>query len=207
MPVVVIDPGGNAGPGGRLGGEAFQRAQLEGQGGMPCLDHRVVQSRPGSAHRLADLQDKLGAAGKHAMAEAAELAADLGYLPLALAQVATFIRDRRETCAGYRRRLRDQRRRLSEILPEDALADDYRTTVAATWSISVERADALPPVGLARPVLILVSTLDPNGVPIDVVTSSAARTFIAGQPAPSSPDGRAAVDEQDCRMRWPTCIG
>lgn len=39
------------------------------------------------------------------MGEAAELAADLGYLPLALAQAATFIRDRHETCAGYRRRL------------------------------------------------------------------------------------------------------
>jgi hypothetical protein len=41
------------------------------------------------------LHDKLGGAG----AEAAELAADLGYLPLAVAQAATFIRDRVETCA------------------------------------------------------------------------------------------------------------
>jgi hypothetical protein len=115
-----------------------------------------------SPEAIAYLQNKLGAGGQHVMAEARELAADLGYLPLALAQAATFVRDRGETCAGYRRRLGNRRRRLSEILPEDALADDYRATVAATWSISVKRADALAPAGLARPVLQLVSTLDPG---------------------------------------------
>lgn len=149
---------------------------------------------------VAYLQDKLGAAGTDVMAEAAILAADLGYLPLALAQAATFIRDRGETCAGYRRRFGDRRRRLSEILPKDALADDYRKTVAATWSISVDRADVLAPVGLARPMLQLVSTLNPNGVPLDIVTSPAARTVIAEQRAPSaSGGGPAAVEEQDCR--------
>jgi hypothetical protein len=148
---------------------------------------------------IAYLQNKLDAAGQHVMTEAGELAADLGYLPLALAQAATFVRDRGETCAGYRHRLGNRRRRLSEILPEDALADDYRATVAATWSISVERADALAPVGLARPVLQLVSTLDPNGVPIDVVTSPAARAFIARRRVSPASDKRVTVDEQDCR--------
>jgi hypothetical protein len=81
---------------------------------------------------IAYLHDKLGGAGTPAVAEAAELAADLGYLPLAVAQAATFIRDRVETCTGYRRRLGDRQRRWSEILPADALADDYRATVAAT---------------------------------------------------------------------------
>jgi hypothetical protein len=152
-----------------------------------------------AAEAIAYLHDKLGAAGTDAMTEAAKLAADLGYLPLALAQAATFIRDRGETCAGYCRRLRDRRRRLSEILPHDALADDYRATVAATWSISVDRADALTPVGLARPVLQLLSTLDRNGVPLDIVVSPAARTVIAGKLAPWAPEGRALVEEQDCR--------
>ena len=80
-----------------------------------------------------------------------------------------------------------------------ALADDYRTTVEATWSISVELADALIPIGLARPVLQLVSTLDPNGVSLDVVASPAARAAIAGQRASSVSGGQAAVEEQDCR--------
>jgi hypothetical protein len=152
-----------------------------------------------AAEAVAYLQDKLSASGIDVIPQAAELAADLGYLPLALAQAATFIRDRCETCAGYRRRLGDRRRRLPEILPEDALADDYRATVAATWSISVDRADALTPIGLARPVLQLVSTLDPNGVPLDIVTSSATYVAVASQRASSASDGPPAVDEQDCR--------
>ncbi|MGQ0776276.1 MAG: hypothetical protein ACT4NY_17925 [Pseudonocardiales bacterium] len=145
------------------------------------------------------LRDKLGSAGPDVLAEAAELAADLGYLPVAPAQAATFILDRRETCAGYRRRLGDRHRRLSEILPEDAPADDYRSTAAATWSISLELADKLPPAGLARPMLRLLSTLDPNGVPLDVVTSSAARTVIGRQRASPGSWERGAVEGQDCQ--------
>jgi hypothetical protein len=48
------------------------------------------------------------------LAEVDELAADLGFLPLALAQAAAFMVDRGETCTGYRRRLTDRRRRLAE---------------------------------------------------------------------------------------------
>jgi hypothetical protein len=151
------------------------------------------------AEAVAYLEDKLDRARGDVMTEAAELAADLGYLPLALAQAAAFIRDRDDTCAGYRRRLGDRRRRLSEILPEDALADDYRFTVAATWSISVGCADRLTPVGLARPMLQLLSTLDPNGVCLDVVTSPVARTLVAAQRASPRSDRECPVDEQDCR--------
>jgi hypothetical protein len=74
------------------------------------------------------------------LAEAGELAADVGYLPLALAQAASFILDQGESCAGYRTRLTDRRVRLAWLFPEDALADEYRSTVAATWSISIEAA-------------------------------------------------------------------
>jgi tetratricopeptide (TPR) repeat protein len=151
------------------------------------------------AEAVGYLHDKLAAAGTEVMAEASELAADLGYLPLALAQAATFIRDRGDTCAGYRCRLSDRRRRLTEILPDDALADDYRSTVAATWSISVEHADQLAPVGLASPVLQLVSTLEPNGVPVEIVTCAAARSVIAEQRVSFALDVPAALDEQDCR--------
>jgi tetratricopeptide (TPR) repeat protein len=152
-----------------------------------------------AAEAVGYLQDKLAAAGTEVMAEASELAADLGYLPLALAQAATFIRDRGDTCANYRRRLRNRRRRLAEVLPDDALADDYRSTVAATWSISVEHADQLPPIGLASPVLQLLSTLEPNGVPVEIVACTAAWRIIAEQRVSLASDAPAAVDEQDCR--------
>lgn len=110
--------------------------------------------------------------------ELGALAADLAYLPLALAQAASFILDRRETVAGYRRRLHDRRQWLGQLFPDDALADDYRSTVAATWAISVERADQLAPVGVAGAVLELVSVLDPNGVPLEVTTAPAVLRFL-----------------------------
>jgi ribulose-5-phosphate 4-epimerase/fuculose-1-phosphate aldolase len=113
------------------------------------------------------------------MREADELAADLGYLPLALAQAGAFILDRGDTCARYRARLADRRRRLAELFPPDALADDYRDTVAATWSMSIEAADALHPAGLARPVLELLSVLDPNGIPTDLLSTDAATAYAA----------------------------
>ncbi|QYN35256.1 tetratricopeptide repeat protein [Pseudonocardia sp. DSM 110487] len=128
------------------------------------------------------------------MWEADELAADLGHLPLALAQAGAFILDRGDTCVGYRARLADRRRRLAELFPPDALADDYHDTVAATWSISIEAADALPPAGLARPVLELLSVLDPSGIPADLLTTPAAIEYASAHgPAPPR-DGQDLLD-------------
>ena len=64
--------------------------------------------------------------------------------------------------------------------PDDALADDYRATAAATWSISIQAADRLPPAGLSRALLELLAVLDPNGVPVDVVRTAAAAAYVAG---------------------------
>jgi hypothetical protein len=114
--------------------------------------------------------------------EVDELAADLGYLPLALAQAAAYILDRGETCAGYRTRLVDRRRRLVDVLPADALADDYRATTAVTWSISIDAADALAPVGFASPLLQLLSVLDPHGVPTSLLATPAANAYVATHP-------------------------
>ncbi|WP_199440523.1 NB-ARC domain-containing protein [Umezawaea beigongshangensis] len=108
------------------------------------------------------------------------LAEDLGHLPLALAQAAAHVADRLLTCADYRERLADRRRSLVDLLPEDdALPDEHTASVAATWSMSVELADAMRPVGLARPLLELASVLDPNGVPLAVLTAPAARAHLA----------------------------
>ncbi|MEU8004406.1 hypothetical protein AB0B66_24890 [Catellatospora sp. NPDC049111] len=101
------------------------------------------------------------------------VAADLGYLPLALAQAAAYMIDREITCSTYRVRLADRRRSLEHFLPEpESLPDEHRATVAATWSLSIEHADTLRPAGLARPVLRLASLLDPNGIPAPVLTAA-----------------------------------
>jgi hypothetical protein len=114
--------------------------------------------------------------------EAAELARDLGYLPLALAQAVAYLIDRNLTCARYRGRLTDRRRLLVSLFPDrDSLPDQHQATVAATWSLSVEQADQLEPVGVARPLLEIASVLDANGIPAEVFSSAAALTLLAAR--------------------------
>lgn len=105
------------------------------------------------------------------------VAADLGHLPLALSQAAAYMLDRNLTCADYRRRLDDQRRTLVSLVPEnEGLPDQHQDTIAATWSLSIERADQLSPLGLARPLMDALSLTDPNGFPVALLSTD---TFLA----------------------------
>jgi hypothetical protein len=107
------------------------------------------------------------------------LAEDLGYLPLALAQAATYIADRQLTCKRYRQLLADRRTRVADLLPElHALPDDHTTTVTATWSLSIELANQLAPTGLAGPMLALTALLAPNGIPTAVLTAPSSLTYL-----------------------------
>ncbi len=124
------------------------------------------------------------------------LAADLGHLPLALAQAAAYIIDTHVTCARYRRLLADRLRKLADLLPEpSALPDDQAVTVAATWSLSIEHADRLRPAGLARPMLQLAGMLDPNGIPTDVLTSRPALTHLTRHRTPDTQQPIPATTE------------
>jgi hypothetical protein len=125
------------------------------------------------------LRDKLGDAPERLIGAEA-LAADVDFLPLALAQAAAYIADRAIDCGIYRSRFADQRRQLADISPEPgSLPDDYGTPVATTWALSVEAADRLAPAGLAHPVLRLLSLLDSNGVPTSVLTAPATLKLLA----------------------------
>lgn len=144
---------------------------------------------------LAYLQQAITNGPARKLDGASALATELGYFPLALAQAAAFIQDRQETCAGYGELLRDSP--LSKALPAIAIADDYQSTVTATLWISVERADRLPPEGLARATLQFASGLDPNGAPIDLFTTDAARRYIGAHLATAK--GRnTGPNKQDC---------
>ncbi|WP_439657750.1 tetratricopeptide repeat protein [Lentzea sp. HUAS TT2] len=108
----------------------------------------------------------------HLASGAAELAVRLGCLPLALAQAAAFMLDRGLSCSDYHARWASRRRSLVSLLPElDGLPDEHRATVATTWSLSVEQANRLEPVGIAGILLEVASVLDPNGIPADLFTS------------------------------------
>ncbi|GGK04897.1 ATP-binding protein [Pilimelia anulata] len=125
----------------------------------------------------------------------AGLAADLGYLPIALSQATALMRVRRWSCTGYRRRFAAARE-LGDVFPDEgsdfnraALANT--ATVAATWRLSVRAADADRPRGLATPLLEVASLLDPNGTPELIFTSAAARSAVADRA------GAAAVTADD----------
>jgi tetratricopeptide (TPR) repeat protein len=105
------------------------------------------------------------------------LAADLGHLPLALAQAAAYLIDSGESAAAYRDLLADRATALTDLAP-DALPDEQATALSAAWSLSIDRADALRPAGLARPMLHLASLLDANGIPQSVLTSLPALTYL-----------------------------
>ncbi|MEU9063971.1 tetratricopeptide repeat protein [Streptomyces sp. NPDC048430] len=140
---------------------------------------------------VAYLVDFLAEHGRHDDPnEIRALAQDLGHLPLALSQAAAYIVDAdipvgcsrctHRQCPSYHRRLADRATSLASMLPEPStLPDDQNTTVSATWSLSIERADSLNPAGLARPALQLAAMLDPNGIPQNVLTSGPARTYLA----------------------------
>ncbi|MFC6018399.1 tetratricopeptide repeat protein [Plantactinospora solaniradicis] len=112
---------------------------------------------------------------QHAIA----LAKDLDHLPLALAQAAAFIRDRELDCVAYRRRLGDVRLGLADVVPpEDGLPDNQRTTLAATWALSIEAADKAGPPGLAHSILNLACLLQPEAIPLAFFTSGPAIDYI-----------------------------
>ncbi|MDT7844202.1 tetratricopeptide repeat protein [Streptomyces justiciae] len=139
---------------------------------------------------LAYLHTKLAAHGcVQPDPDVPELAAELGHLPLALAQAAAYIADQGLMCGQYLTRLRDRRRSLTDLVPEHGgLPDDHRETVAAVWELSVERADQMRPRGLARPLLELASVLDSNGIPSCVLTNEAARAYLLAMAVPEIPE-------------------
>ncbi|MET7425174.1 FxSxx-COOH system tetratricopeptide repeat protein [Dactylosporangium sp. NPDC005555] len=127
----------------------------------------------------------------HRVDEAADLAQDLGWLPLALAQAAAYITDQDLTCAGYRRRL--SRRDLHALRPS-TLPDDQHAAVANTWALSIDLADTATG-GIAGILLQLASLLDPNGIPPQLFTTTAVTAYCAariGQPVEAN-DAHDAV--------------
>lgn len=117
---------------------------------------------------------------------AGELARELGYLPLALAQAAAVIAKRGLTYEDYLHRFSDRERSLHDHLPP-AREDPYPRGTAEAILLSVEAAEEATP--RAREMLELISVLAPAGVPLRILYGAPG---VDGSPAPADP---AAVDE------------
>ncbi|MGW0924966.1 tetratricopeptide repeat protein [Streptomyces sp. NPDC002755] len=156
-----------------------QDAALIGPGRIR-LEVGVFTPEQATAH----LADALVAYGRSdPCEELAMLAADLGYLPLAVSQAAAYLCDTGATVASYRQALADRVTALRELAP-DVLPDQQPHTVAAAWVLSIDHADTLRPAGLARLLLQLAAHLGPNGIPHTALTSAPARTYLTDHRSP-----------------------
>jgi thioredoxin-like negative regulator of GroEL len=128
----------------------------------------------------------------HAIEGVDALVDDLGLLPLALAQAASYIKNQALSCQLYSQRFRDRQTALAEILPADALADDYHATLSTSIGLSTSAADTLAPEHQARSALVLAAFLSPNGIPEAVFLSPTALTFLnrtySGRRTPPPPN-------------------
>jgi tetratricopeptide (TPR) repeat protein len=120
--------------------------------------------------------------------EALDLAEDLGCLPLALTLAADTIAESEFGCREYRVMFADRKQRINL-----SSADGFGTTAAAVWSLALDRADQLPPPGLARPALALTALLGIGGIPGAVLTSRAACDYITGRQPADERSVRAAL--------------
>src|SRR5215475_13983880 len=153
----------------------------------------VTTNRPGAVElgpfsdreSLSYLSTKLQA-DRDQWTGALDLAAELGFLPIALAQAGTLMAYTGIGCQEYRTRMAGWRQQLG------VGNGTSPTAVADTGALALEFADRLPPAGLARPMLALISMLDPNGIPGVVLTTPAACAYL-------SRFGGAAVDEVQAR--------
>lgn len=154
-------------------------AALSG-GGRSLIDVGVYTEAEAENYLRQRLTPSLKQLPLGALDEAAQVGADLGFLPLGLAHAAALIIDQALTCGGYRRILSD-RKRAMEGLFTDADSDGYDLTVATTWTLAIEAADRLDPSGFARPLADLVAACEATGVPETLFTTHSAREFLAAK--------------------------
>jgi hypothetical protein len=133
------------------------------------------------------------------------LISELQFHPLALAQAAAYVLRAGTTCREYVALFHRRGVDVRNLFPDIDAADEYAFTVVTAWSIAQDAADAIEPLGLARPALALASMLDPDGIPEGVWTGLAGRNFLTAHrpephPAPDYFDFRAVVSANQARQ-------
>ncbi len=101
---------------------------------------------------------------------AAELAEELGCLPLALAHAKAFMDETGTSLEDYLDLFKEQRRKLLD----EAKALDYPVSVAATWKMSFDAARTLAPS--SSDLVTVCSFLAPDAIPV-AVFSTASTSF------------------------------
>jgi tetratricopeptide (TPR) repeat protein len=120
-----------------------------------------------------------------------ELAQDLDFEPVALAQASATIASSPLSCRDYRAHFVPRREQLAE--PSSARPP----AAAVTWMFSFGRVGQLAPGGSPQLLLALAALLDGHGIPQTVLTAPAAGDFVAGgDGVPASSERALAALEQ-----------
>jgi predicted heme/steroid binding protein len=142
---------------------------------VPLGVYSASEARDYLIARLSRMSDP-----EEVLQEADQLAEDLYYFPMALARAAAVIQEDGGTCASFRSQLADRASTLHTVLDQGELplADARRRAVALTWSIAIDRADAVRPKGGAAALAVVASLLSPHGTPEQVLTSQPIMDFM-----------------------------
>jgi tetratricopeptide (TPR) repeat protein len=107
----------------------------------------------------------LGRTGQSDEATAAVIAEELGWLPLALEQAATYIAARGLSLTGYLERFRSEHRAALER----GEPHDYSATIATTWKLAFRGATQQAPG--AGDLLNLIAFFAPDMIPLEILTA------------------------------------
>jgi hypothetical protein len=129
--------------------------------------------------------------GQADVAGAADLAAELGWLPLALAQAAAVIAAQHLPYAAYLDRLR--RLPVSELLPAEE-AGDYPAGVPAAVLLSLAAVRAGDRSAACGAVMDLAAVLSPSGIGRDLVHAAAVAGLLGRDGEPLPPLAGEAAD-------------
>jgi tetratricopeptide (TPR) repeat protein len=99
---------------------------------------------------------------------AGALAAELGYLPLALEQVGAYIEKNRSDFASYQKLFTTRRKELLELLKP---SEDYPFTIATTWDMAFKQAAEETPAAVE--LLKLCACLAPDDIPLSIIREGA----------------------------------
>ena len=173
-----------AGPAGRVLVTSADAAAVPS--GMP-----VVPVGPFSLREAVSYLSERVSADPDKRHGAIELAHDLDFEPVALAQASAVIASSPLSCREYRASFRRRRDQLAES------AGARPPAAAVTWTFSFERADQLAPGGSAQLLLALAAVLDGHGIPQTILDAPAAGDFLAGgDGVPASSERAGAALEQ-----------
>jgi NB-ARC domain len=121
-------------------------------------------------HEATTLLRNIAGAGMADVADLVSLSKDLGHLPLALDQAASFILETGVSVSQYRKLFADEKRRLLEHYPSTQYNQEYRHNIMTTWEISFNRIHRDHPQ--AAKLLLIISLLHYDDIPGQILESA-----------------------------------